>query len=268
LRCVVDESDPSSHGDQQQPAANLGEDNLVSVALVLTHLASPLAHRHFFVWLVGLVVLVAWLSLARTVRVLYLRASIKQRLADTAAALSSNTAAIKPLAMAPLPSPSRVDRTLLALHRAIVGPLVSPRVGVFAYGAVCFGLASFSSAHDPSLTALLGLALPTVILGCCRWKHDVPTDDPFNLLSFADGATVFGIITGTCGVAWRGVSVGCRLTLYRMHVRTGSLIAVSGLVGYMVVCTSLAISVPLATWHTRRWLHGLKPSGVSFIRTC
>jgi len=35
----------------------------------------------------------------------------------------------------------------------------------------------------------------------------------------------------------------------------------------MVICTSLAISIPLATWHTRRWLHGIKPSGVSFVRT-
>ncbi|ELR13259.1 uncharacterized protein ACA1_147680 [Acanthamoeba castellanii str. Neff] len=219
--------------EESEPTSEVGKDNLlVSLALVLIHLASPLRHRHLLAWALTLIALVAWLLLARAIRLLYLRAALdcKQQLCTDG--------------QGPVTSPppyTGLDRALLGLDRAVVRRLLGPRARVLAYGAACFGLASFSAAHDPSLAALFGLALPSVILGSLRWKHDVPTADPLNLLSFADGATVFGIITG-------------------------SLIAVSGVVGYMVICTSLAISITLATWHTRRWLHGLKPSGVSFVR--
>lgn len=175
-----------------QPTSEVGKDNLlVSLALVLIHLASPLRHRHLLAWALTLIALVAWLLLARAIRLLYLRAALdcKQQLCTDG--------------QGPVTSPppyTGLDRALLGLDRAVVRRLLGPRARVLAYGAACFGLASFSAAHDPSLAALFGLALPSVILGSLRWKHDVPTADPLNLLSFADGATVFGIITGARAV--------------------------------------------------------------------
>jgi hypothetical protein len=182
----------------------VGRDNLlVSLALVLIHLASPLRDRHLLAWALTLIALVAWLLLARAIRLLYLRAALhcKQQLC------------IDGQQQGPVTSPppyTGLDQALLGLDRAVVRRLLGPRARVLAYGAACFGLASFSAAHDPSPAALFGLALPSVILGSLRWKHDVPMSDPLNLLSFADGATVFGIITGAravcpacaCRVVW------------------------------------------------------------------